>query len=131
MTESQTWGTPLAAQHEGLQHCNLGGLGSLIHQHILKGVLQPAEDAAPRAGQRGEHHLCLLHKGQLQVLLYLQQQRVQSGGNAISVYLHNLVRQTPNGHECKDAGQCGQQYVRLLHRGQLQMSWTCRSMGGH
>ena len=59
---------PFAAQHEGLQYSKLRSLSSFIYQHIFKCIFQAAEDAAPCAGQRGEHHLRLLHKGQLQVL---------------------------------------------------------------
>ena len=67
-SKNKAWHSPLAAQHEGLQHRNLGSLGSFIHKHILECVLQAAEDAAASAGEGGEHHFCLLHKGQLQVL---------------------------------------------------------------
>ena len=66
---------PFASQHEGLQASNLRGLCRFIDKHILKSILQSAEDLAAGAGQCGEHYFGLLDKRQLQILTHLHDSR--------------------------------------------------------
>ena len=65
--------SPLGAKDERLQGSDLRSLGRFIDEHGVEGrPFQPLENLAPSAAQCCEHHLRLLHKGQLQVVLHLQ-----------------------------------------------------------
>ena len=99
--------SPLAAEGEGLQRGDLRGLGRLIDEHSLKGVWgQPLEDPAAGAGQSGEHHLGLHHKGELQLSIHLHAESISAEGPGIvlvSSLLHFGQNQTQHGSKTERA----------------------------
>ena len=84
---------PLAAEGEGLHDGNLRRLSRLVDKHCLEPVLHALEDAASCGGERREHHVSLVHEGQLQIVTCLRgprtgtsQHRKAYSGEEILIY---------------------------------------------
>jgi hypothetical protein len=69
----------LGPMHQWLQCSHLCGLAGFIDQHRVKvAASQAAEHVPARGGKGGEHKLCVLHEGQLQLFTCLEANKIRS-----------------------------------------------------